>query len=112
MLEEDWVTYIRRATHRSEELATGHGALDWVAVQRQRKWSLAGKTARRSDGRWSTRLLTWQPWFRASPKWDDGRPKKRWDDDLAQLAGATWTDVAKEASLWQALEVGYVEKLR
>ena len=70
-----------------------------LAMQRQREWSLAGKTARRGDGRWSTRLLTWQPWFRATPKRDVGRPPKRRNGDLAHVVGETWTDETKDASL-------------
>ena len=85
--DEDWVEYIRRATHRCEELATVHGATDWIELQRKRKLKLAGQTARRTDGRWNKRLLDWTPWFRTVPRRDVGRPKKRWDDDLVDLAG-------------------------
>ena len=89
-----------------------HGAVDWVDVQRQRKWRLAGVTARHSDARWSTRLLSWQPWFRMSPKREVGRPKKRWDDDLAQLAGGAWPHEAKDAAFWKTLETGYIDRCR
>ena len=41
--DEDWVDYIQRATHRSEELAARHGSIDWATVCRQRKWTLASK---------------------------------------------------------------------
>ena len=32
--DEDWVQYITRATHQSEELAATYGANDWVQLQR------------------------------------------------------------------------------
>ena len=112
MPEEDWVAYIQRATRRSEELAAAHGALNWVGLQRRTKWKLAGETARRGDGRWSTRILSWQPWFRVSPRRCVGRPRRRWDDDITQLAGESLKDEAQDVGLWTALQPGYVEKLR
>ena len=63
-LDEEWVDYIQRATHRSEELAARQGHVDWVSLSRQRKWILAGRAARSSDGRWMHRVLSWRPWFR------------------------------------------------
>ena len=39
-----WVEYIRRATHRSEQLAFGAGVSERVSLQRARKFELAGKT--------------------------------------------------------------------
>ena len=104
--DEEWVEYIRRATHRSEELATVNGAIDWIELQRIRKWKLAGQTARRTDGRWSKRLLEWRPWCRISPRRDVGRPKKRWDDDLVKLAGEAWAEEATDKNFWNALETG------
>ena len=47
-----------------------------------------------------------------SPKRDVGRPQKRWDDDLAQLACEAWVPEATVASFWKALENGYVEQIR
>ena len=35
--DEDWLEYITRATHQSEELPATYGANDWVQLQRQRK---------------------------------------------------------------------------
>ena len=36
--DEDWVEYIRRATHRSEQLAFGGGVSEWVSLQRARNF--------------------------------------------------------------------------
>jgi len=58
---EPFIDWLKRATHISEELAHKHGLQDWVDAQRSRKWRLAGHIARRTDGRWSTKLLTWSP---------------------------------------------------
>jgi hypothetical protein len=107
--DEDWVQYITRATHRSEDLAATYGATDWVQLQRQRKWKLAGLTARRTDGRWSKKLLEWRPWFRTQALRNVGRPRKRWSDDFVKLAGGSWTDAASNVTLWNVLETGFID---
>ena len=109
--EEDWVEYIKRATSRCENMAAEHGVSDWVALQRRRKWKLAGQTANRDDLRWSTRLLSWKPGFRLLPFRNVGRPCKRWDDDITKLAGGSWIEAAKDTILWSMLESGYIERL-
>ena len=101
--EETWPLFMQRTTHRSEELARKYGAVDWVVLQRTQKWRLAGKAATSTDGRWTKRLLEWKPWFRAFPRRDVGRPFKRWDDDLAQLAGGAWPEAALDSAVWEAL---------
>ena len=108
--DEEWVHYIQRATHRSEELATRHGHVDWVALSRERKWTLAGRAARSEDGRWMHRILSWRPWFRAVPHRCVGRPLKRWEDDLVTLAGGSWPDAARDTAIWDAAASAYINR--
>ena len=56
-----------------------------------------------TDGRWTKRFLEWKPWFRTFPHRDVGRPFKRWDDDLAKLAGRGWPEAALDGAVWEAL---------
>ena len=109
--DEDWVEYIKRATHRCEELAAGLGVSDWVLKQRARKWTLAGRVASQTDGRWSTRVLSWKPWFRIFPKRDVGRPRKRWEDDIVNLAGESWMTEGIDQDMWSILKDAYVQKI-
>ena len=60
LLDETWVEYIRRSTHKAEAEAASRGYEKWVVVARLRKWTFAGKTARQVDGRWTTTLLEWR----------------------------------------------------
>ena len=106
--EEDLTDYIKRATHTSEDLAEKFGSKDWVSLQRSKKWSLAGRTAAQTDGRWNQRLLSWRPWCRCFPHRRVGRPAKRWEDDIVECAGGGWVDVAKCPSFWSALSHGFV----
>ena len=78
--EEEWPEYIQRATHTAEHVASTHGCVDWVSLQRKRKHVLAAKCALSDDSRWSKRLLEWTPWFRCAPYRDVGHPQKRWTE--------------------------------
>ena len=106
--EEAWVDYVQRATHRSEALASTHGATDWVYLQRSQKWRLAGKAATSTDDRWTKRLLSWKPWFRSLPFRNVGHPVKRWEDDLVVLAGGNWPTVAQDSDLWVCLQEAFI----
>ena len=108
-IDEDWVAFIQRATHRSEQLAESYGSTDWVLLYRQRKWKLAEKAANYSDNRWAQRILQWTPWFRTLPHRRVGRPCKRWDDDLVALAGDDWPASARNGILWAAAASAYID---
>ena len=81
-VDEEWPDYIRRSTYTCEDLAAQHGSEDWIDTQRKRKCILAAKCSSCSDGRWSSRLLHWKPWFRCTPRRNVGHPVKRWTDDF------------------------------
>ena len=84
------------------------GVVDWVEEQRRRKWRWAGHVARREDGRWSRRLLDWEP-LGGRRSW--GRPVIRWEDTLCQFAktkGETWTTAAKDKNKWGSWEDDFV----
>ena len=102
--DESWQDYMQRATHIAEDLAERHGGRDWVSLSRERKWNFAGKAASRLDGRWTTRLLNWTPFFKCLPHRSVGHPYKRWEDQIVNVAGGNWTKTAAEDKhLWAAL---------
>jgi len=109
---EPFIDWLKRATHISEEHAHKHGLQDWVDAQRSRKWRLAGHIARRTDGRWSTKLLSWSP----SGHRSQGHPMTRWRDELVSFTssvygrGADWREIAQDRATWIALEEGFVNK--
>ena len=74
---ETWVEWIVRATHKVKDIMQSLNVIGWVEVQRLRINQSAETVRGCTDGRWSTRLLHWQPkngWRRA------GRPCVRWVD--------------------------------
>ena len=70
---------------------------DWVVLQKQRKYELAGHICRREDGRWSTRLLHSTLPLKSVRR--QGTPHKRWDDEFANHFG-NWKDIAMDREDW------------
>ena len=75
---EPWCDWVRRATHMAEHALKQANIKDWAHQQRQRKWALAGHIGRRTDDRWSTTVLDWEP----ASKRSRGHPRTRWSDDI------------------------------
>jgi hypothetical protein len=111
---EDWVEWIKRATRIAEYHLEKVRLEDWVTGQRRRKFRWAGHVARRSDGRWSYRLLDWQP--REGHR-TAGRPKRRWADNIDNyvmehvgLDKGAWIALAQDRDAWKALENDFVNE--
>ncbi|CAH2266446.1 jg24411 [Pararge aegeria aegeria] len=60
----------------------------------------------RGHEKWSKKV-TW--WYPREGKRKSGRPQKRWDDDVRQVAGVTWNRVAQERKEWKRLEEAYAD---
>ena len=66
--------------------------------------------ARRTDGRWSTTMLDWEPVKGARRP---GRPMTRWEDPLVRFAqekGFSWRELAKNRSDWDQEEAEFSRK--
>ena len=108
--EEDWIEFIVRTTAEAGTGMRDLGYADWVVQSRKRKWRFAGKAARSVDGRWTSRLLDWQPFFRCTPKRAVGRPRCRWADSIVAVAGGDWVGAAGNEQLWNELEPAFVDR--
>jgi hypothetical protein len=111
VLEETYVEWIKRATGISEMHLKSAGVEDWVSGQRRRKYRLAGHIARRTDGRWSSKLLDWEP----AGYRNVGRPKRRWEDCFNEYFQAAcgedagfWQCAAQSREDWRSMEGGFV----
>ena len=110
---ETWVEWIRRASHIAEEHLQKAGIEDWVVGQRRRKHQWAGHVARRTDGRWASRILDWIP---EGGKRTVGRPRRRWRDGLAgyfdflELGASGWQFAAQSQEEWTQNEDGFYKK--
>ena len=113
---EPWIDYIMRATEEAELKMGELNIEDWVMTQRRRKWRLAGHTARRVDGRWSTRLLDWRP---EGGHRERKRPYERWAEDLnkffaeaMEAAPGEWSLYAQHRDGWADFEDGFAGEIR
>ena len=59
--KETWVEWVKRVTRAAQKELLKARIGDWIEQQRLRKWRWAGHVARRSDNRWSTISVSWQP---------------------------------------------------
>nr|ADI61818.1 endonuclease-reverse transcriptase [Bombyx mori] len=71
------------------------------------KWQWAGHICRRTDDRWSRRVLEWRP---RSGRRNVGRPLARWCDDLRTVAGKKWMRRAADRAQWCGLGEAYVQQ--
>ena len=108
---EEWSKWLQRTTHQVEDMCCKLGLEDWVSLQRKRKWRLAGHTARRDDGRWSTTILHWKP----DGERKQGHPRKRWADQLnayfLQYDCETdfWLIAAQEREEWENMTNNFIK---
>ena len=107
MEEESWVEYIQRSTQRADAILNGFGSCDWVVESRRRKWNFAGKVGTCADGRWTTSLLNWVPLHGRGR--NVGHPFKRWRDEIEDLVGGEWTEVANDFELWKIMGTRFAE---
>ena len=102
-----YIDFVQRSAHKVDELAAKLGLESWVQTYRRRKWRFAGRLARLEDGRWSHKILNWQPESHRSRQ----RPLTRWSDQLTKYAGGNWMEIAVDTAHWSALEEGFVLNL-
>ena len=70
-----------------------------IYTERKMKWSWAGHINRLKDDRWTSRVTTWRPYDK---KIRQGRPAKRWRDDLDKYWSDTiWQRTAQDRVIWR-----------
>ena len=110
---QTWVAWVRQATHDALDKIQVFDVPCWVEEVRRRKFRWAGHVARRSDGRWTSQVISWHPrGARAT-----GRPLLRWVDSirdffkalLGEDAGTddVWMEIAQDRDHWKTLEYDY-----
>ena len=73
--------------------------IDIINTVRKMKWSCAGHITRLKDDRWTSRVTTWTPYDK---KRRQGRPAKRWRDDLDKYWSDTiWQKTAQDRVIWR-----------
>ena len=111
--DEEWVQWIRRATHKALDWSARAAVRDWAGWHFERKWLWAGHVARRSSDTWLLRVTTWRDSAWQSLANDMGtsrdmRPSTRrwmkWEDPLRRFCSASglqpWTEMAANREQW------------
>jgi len=108
---ETWVEWIQRATGIAEATARSCRVSNWVESQRLKMWQWAGHVARRDDGRWSKKVLLWEPTDGQRPR---GHPPRRWADRLDQyvneqmgLHKGEWMMLPDDRKGWSSWSDGF-----
>ena len=111
--KESWVQWIIRATRCGEHEMKKARVVDWNEEQRRRKWRWGGHVARRTDGRWSTAVLSWTP---AGGKRRVGGQLMRWADAIDKVVvnsgdwrRGEWQTVAMDREEWKRMEEVFVQ---
>ena len=120
--EELWLDWIRRATHKSQQLATEAHVRDWVHAHAYRKWLWAGHAARRSTSTWLWCVLAWRDsdWNRLAVEEGGAtlmRPSRqrwmKWEDVLRRFMAEhlcnSWTTVAQDKHNWNVKAEEFAE---
>ena len=76
---------------------------DIIYTVRKMKWSWAGHINRLKDDRWTSRVTTWRPYDK---KRRQGRPAKRWRDDLDKNIRVTFIDQKKHMTAYPGMRYG------
>ena len=118
---EPWVEWIQRTTREAERRAGEVNVEDWVTTARRRKHRWANRVATLECDRWAARAARWEPnlctaTYKKAAR-AQGRPKKRWEDDLQHFCSnvlATnrgWLHDAQEKNAWGATEALFLQSL-
>lgn len=91
----------------NNEIRRRTGVADAVERIATLKWNWAGHIARRTDDRWTRRILEWRP--RQEAYRNRGRPPTRWTDDIRRVE-SNWMQAAQNRDTWQLLREAYVQQ--
>ena len=113
---EEWHVWVKRVTNLAREEMRKAQVEDWGDAMLRNIWTLAGHMSRRTDNRWSTSMLDWEP---PCGKRRVGRPHKRWREDiervaaviLGEVAGGEWRIAAEDREEWKALEAQWLKMM-
>ena len=109
---EPWPDFLRRTTQQAEGFMAAAKLEDWLTTWRRRKWRWAGRLESTQGHKWSHKALGWSPDIhgRHQGHRSQGRPCKRWEDDLSsfcrdQFSGTlTWKELARDRPRWNDYE--------
>ena len=93
-------TSMLNITYKDQHLGQGEDKTHRYNLHCEKmKWSWEGNINRLKDDRWTSRVTTWRP---CDKKRRQGRPAKRWRDDLDKYWSDTiWQRTAQDRVIWR-----------
>ena len=123
--EEPWQDFIKRTTTIAERLLSSLDIETWDITYWRRKWQWTSRLAEQHHDRWSRIAYLWQPQIhhRYPTYRRQGRPRKRWDDEINHFIHTTQqsTDattpstilqLSTDQSTWADFENNFIEHTR
>ena len=125
--EEEYITWIKRATKVAENRARQCGVQCWLKSHLLEKWRWAGGIVAMGSERWAQRLTFWRDslWWSTQQRGTsayDVRPMRRhgnhtmrWEDEIRrfcdQMGLGHWRDAAENRCIWESFEEMFVSAL-
>ncbi|KAI5732128.1 hypothetical protein M8J77_021962 [Diaphorina citri] len=106
-MERSMLGITRRDRKRITWIRAKTKVMDVIERVKRLKWRWAGHVLRRTDGRWTTSILSWIP---TNKKRGRGRPRLRWQDDIKKIAGNDWKKTAEDRFVWKNLEETFIQQ--
>lgn len=92
---------------RNEEIRRRTKVTDIIKRVAELKWRWVGHVARQNSDRWALKIAQWRP---RETKRSVGRPQRRWIDDVKQIAGSKWLQIAQDRSKWREKGEVYIQE--
>ena len=89
--------FVKRSTRDAEVKMREANILCWIETQRKMKWRLTTRIASHPETRWTNKAATWNPGLSigANANRAEGRPRKRWEDNINQFLKSEETEATK-----------------
>ncbi|KAJ2946764.1 hypothetical protein O0L34_g12828 [Tuta absoluta] len=71
------------------------------------KWRWAGHVCRDNNKKWTFKTTKWKG---PLGKRKVGRPTKRWADDITEVAGRDWMNLAQDREKWKSMEEAFTRR--
>ena len=120
--DEEYLSWVRRATRVAEDKARNAGVSCWVESYLKAKWRWGGKIICMPANRWAKRMTQWRDhtWWEQQSKGTVGCPIRsrpgrfsRWEDEFVSYAKHagwdSWVVAASNPTTWQENEQHFIE---
>ena len=105
-MERSMVGIKRKDREKNENVRKITKVEDVTTKIRQLKWRWTGHMMRGRE-KWNKTVTMWYP---RDMKRKRGRQFRRWEDEIIQIAGRTWSRLARDREKWKGLEEAFARR--